>query len=272
MNIEIVFEDKDILVLNKPAGIVVNQAATVSQPTVQDWVVSHIADVDEVEWRELVPDDFDAQYGTPEEIFEQRQGMVHRLDKDTSGVLVWAKNPGSLVNLLAQFKQRTVSKRYTCLVHGKFRVPEGTISAPLERASHDRQQFAISSSGRPAETQYQVQQTFKELKKEVLPSIFDKEKMKKVNLYQGFSLVHCWPKTGRTHQIRVHLKHWKHPIVGDSKYVGKRRAGMDHFWMKRQFLHAGELELTHPRSGETLLFEAPLSEDLQAALALLQAE
>jgi 23S rRNA pseudouridine1911/1915/1917 synthase len=272
MNIEILFEDDDIVVIHKPAGVVTNQAATVSMPTIQQWFTDQVVESNKKEWTSLVPSDFESQYGTPEETFQLRQGIVHRLDKDTSGVMILAKNPGSLVNLLAQFKQRTVAKQYTCLVHGKFRVPEGTISAPLERASFDRQQFTVSSEGRPAETLYKVQQDFKGLKPEAMEKLFDREQRKRAQaLYQGFSLTHCWPKTGRTHQIRVHLKHWKHPIVGDGKYVGKKRAHLDQIWVHRQFLHASELSFNHPRTQERMVIQAPLAEDLQAALALLEA-
>lgn len=268
MNIEVIFEDQDILIINKPAGLVVNQADTVKEFSFQDWLGERLAKEDFAEWQELVPADFNPEFGTPEEIFKQRLGMVHRLDKNTSGVMVAAKNPGALVNLLAQFRQRQVSKKYTCLTHNKFRVPTATISAPLGRMGADRQKFAVIAQGRPAETKY--------LAKEFFAGLNDrgKEKLgklkKKGSVYQGFSLVECWPKTGRTHQIRVHMKHWKHPLVGDSKYVGKKRAKLDATWCPRQFLHATELKFTHPRSGKKVSFVAEMATDLKAVLKLLE--
>ncbi|MBU0578439.1 RluA family pseudouridine synthase [Patescibacteria group bacterium] len=268
MDISIIHEDQDIWIINKPAGLVVNQAKTVSEPTLQDWLKEKLADEKAVASNELVPGDFDDSFGTPEEIFTQRLGLVHRLDKNTSGVLILAKNPGALVNLLAQFKKRQIEKKYVCLTHGKFRVPAGTINAPLGRMSADRQKFAVVSSGRPAVTRYEVQEFysgFSDQGKEQL-----KKSGKKISLYQGFSLVYCWPKTGRTHQIRVHMKHWKHPLVGDGKYVGKRRAKLDALWCPRQFLHAAEIKFTHPRSGEEASFKVELSQDLKEVLKFLQ--
>jgi 23S rRNA pseudouridine1911/1915/1917 synthase len=282
MTFDILFEDQDILAIAKPPGVVVNTAGTVSEATVQEWMMQRLSSTSQLtpkaEWQPLVPDTFDNQYGTPEEIFAERGGIVHRLDKDTSGVLILAKNPGALVHLLSQFQQRTVSKRYTCLVHGKFRAPEGIIQAPMERASYDRQKFAVSATGRVAETHYKVVQTFKGVSLPTLESLFEQEQeisfrefgKRCTQLYQGFSLVHCWPKTGRTHQIRVHLRHWGHPIVGDDKYVGKKRVKLDQMWMPRQFLHASELMVTHPRTQEQLHLEAPLSTDLEKTLGFLE--
>ncbi len=267
MNIEVVFEDQDILIINKPAGLVMNRADSVKVLTLQDWLEKKLEKETINDWRELVPADFSEEFGTAEEIFKQRQGLAHRLDKDTSGVIVAAKNPGSLVNLLAQFRQREISKRYTCLTHGKFRVPKGTIRAPLGRDRTNRQKFTISSGGRPSITEYEVIDYHADLNEQ------GQEKLKKFkkNLlsYQGFSLVNCWPKTGRTHQIRVHMKHWQHPLVGDTKYVGKKRAKLDREWCPRQFLHASSIEFTHPRTNEKVNFEVELADDLKQALNFL---
>lgn len=268
MDINIIYEDQDIWIIDKPAGLVANQAETVSEPTLQDWLKQRLVDVEEVDWSELVPPNFNDSYGTPKEVFVQRLGLVHRLDKDTSGVLVAAKNPGALVNLLDQFRQRQTSKKYICLTHNKFRVPQGIIRAPLGRARTDRQKFAVISSGRSAVTEYRVVDYYSGLNKQGLRKL---EKFKKkISIYQGFSLVHCWPKTGRTHQVRVHMKHWKNPLVGDSKYVGKRRAKLDAVWCPRQFLHAAELKFTHPRTNEKVSFEVELAGDLKKVLGLLE--
>jgi 23S rRNA pseudouridine1911/1915/1917 synthase len=268
MNIQVIFEDQDLLVINKPAGVVVNEAESVVGETIQGWLVPQLQPQSLEMWQDLVPVDFDDSFGTSQEIFTQRQGIVHRLDKDTSGVMVMAKNPGALVNLLAQFKKRQTQKKYLCLAHGKFRIPVGNISAPLGRMSADRQKFAVVADGRAAETKYEVKEFYVGLNDEGMKKL--SQFKKKIGVYQGFSLVECWPKTGRTHQIRVHMKHWKHPLVGDDKYVGKKRAKLDKLWCVRQFLHAAELELAHPRSGEVMKFKAELSDDLQAALALLE--
>jgi 23S rRNA pseudouridine1911/1915/1917 synthase len=270
MNIEVIFEDQDILVINKPAGLVVNQADSVKESSLQDWLEKKLGGKTFKDWEGLVPDDFNGEFGTPEEIFKQRLGMVHRLDKDTSGVIITAKNPGSLVNILAQFQQRQVSKKYTCLSHGKFRVPRATINAPLGRMSADRQKFAVVSDGRPAVTDYEVVGYYPDFNDLGIEKL--KKFKKKISVYQGFSLVNCWPKTGRTHQIRVHLKHWKHPLVGDNKYVGKKRTKLDAIWCSRQFLHAAEIEFTHPRSGEKVSFSAELAVDLKEVLKLLESD
>lgn len=276
---EILWEDADLLVINKPPGVIVNNAGTTQTETIQQWMASRLKEEPRASWLSLVPDEFIDEYGSPEAVFAERQGIVHRLDKDTSGALLLAKNPGVLVNLLAQFQQRQVSKRYTCLVHGKFRVPEGTIQAPIERASYDRQQFTVSATGRVAETKYQVVQQHDGLDLDAMERLFVGDnldltyrefKKRCIGLYQGFSLVHCWPKTGRTHQIRVHLRHWGHPIVGDDKYVGKKRVKLDEIWVPRQFLHASELTFTHPRSGEQIHIEAPLTADLEQVLQYLK--
>lgn len=270
---EILFEDDDIIVINKPPGMVVNAAETTSAPTVQEWITSYLQKHPSTEeWQSLVPADFSAEFGTPEAIFAERQGIVHRLDKNTSGVMVLAKNPGALVALLAQFKQRQTTKRYLTLVHGKFPVPEARLSLPLGRASRDRKLFAVTPEGREAVTDYKVLQEFRELNVALLrqqqPEL-SKETLHRFSIYQGFSLVECWPKTGRTHQIRVHLAHIRHPIVGDTTYLGRKRQMLDPIWCPRQFLHASSLRFKHPRSQKELEFAASLSSDLEAVLLIL---
>jgi 23S rRNA pseudouridine1911/1915/1917 synthase len=280
-SIDILYQDDDIVVINKPAGVVVNQAKSVSGPTIQDWMAEEVLAQQSTseEWQPLVPTSFSADYGSPEDIFADRRGMVHRLDKDTSGVLVLAKNPGSLVNLLAQFRQRQVSKKYRCLTHGKFSITDDTVNLPLARSKIDRQKFTTDPEGRVAETVYQVQQFYPHLdveqvvklqKQQPPDSSAGKNFGKRAEIYQGFSLVDCWPKTGRTHQIRVHMAALKHPLVGDIKYVGRKRATLDPIWCQRQFLHALEVEFTHPRTKKTMVVTAPLASDLVEVLSLLK--
>lgn len=267
MQLEILHEDEDLLAINKPYGVVVNRSESYKLKVVQDWMEEHLKNSpppEEKSWQTLIPADFTPEYGLPTEIFRDRAGMVHRLDKDTSGVLLLAKNPGSLLNLLAQFKNRQVEKEYLCLTHGKFTLESGTINLPIARRSDDRKKFGVVSDGRPATTIYQVEQYFSEFNQELLEE--NSRKNFRVSLYQGFSLVKCQPKTGRTHQIRVHLQHLQHPIVGDQFYVGKKRAKTDALWCPRQFLHASKIIFMHPRQQRQLTIEAPLPSDLNSVL------
>jgi len=274
LQIPILFEDDDIVVINKPGNIVTNAAASVKEPALQDWFQKYNKNAWPTNWASCLPDEFSDEYGTPEEIYAERKGMVHRLDKNTSGVMVFAKHPGSLINLLTQFRERKTHKEYLALVHGVFRVPHAIINAPLARARVDRRKFAVDIMGRPAETEYQVEKEFMgfvtEKVTELSPEL-QKELKQAMRLYnQGFALVRCWPRTGRTHQIRVHLAHEQHPLAGDVTYVGKKRAKFDSKWCERQFLHAVSLEFLHPRTNEQLRFEAPLPVDLQKTLDLLK--
>jgi 23S rRNA pseudouridine1911/1915/1917 synthase len=153
INIEVLYEDADLAVIAKPAGVVVNRADTIKEETIQDWWLSRLAKTGEnsaskATWKKLLPADFQPTYGTPEEIFAERGGVVHRLDKDTSGVLILAKNPGALLHLLHQFRTRQVEKTYVCLVHGRVQVQEDTVSIPLGRAQQQRPKFAVDVEGR----------------------------------------------------------------------------------------------------------------------------
>ncbi len=277
---QILFQDRDIVVINKPAGLVVNRSQTSSQDTLQDWLEKELGVLKttaQSDWADCVPPDFDAGYGTPEEIFTNRSGIVHRLDKDTSGVLVCALNPGALAHLLTQFKQRQTEKKYTCLVHGKVREDQGEVDAPIGRRNKNRFLFGISATGRPAVTHFRVLDRFSNLSASAFSGSLEKQPVttgqvqRAERLYSvGFSLVECKPITGRTHQIRVHLAHLQHPIVGDQLYAGKKRAKVDVHWCPRQFLHASYLSIKHPRTNERLEFNAPLTSDLQQVLTYLK--
>ncbi len=266
MHIPILFEDQDVMVINKPSGVVVNCAHTLKEETVQDWFTSHIRE--STDWQSMVPSDFLSEYGTPEEVFRERGGVVHRLDKETSGVMVLAKNPGALAELLRQFRLRQTLKKYTCLVHGKFQILSGTLTLPLVRSPWNRTKFTVAADGRTAETHYQVTKFFPMLDTQ---RIFQEKKLPHFlknarKAYQGFSLVECQPKTGRTHQIRVHMSHIKHPIVNDPTYLGKKRQTLDNVWCPRLFLHASSLTFTHPRTKESMTFSTELPLDLMTAL------
>ncbi len=288
LEIPILYEDDDLLVINKPPGVVVNRALTTNEPTLQDWMVqqklpSLDATQSQSDWQPLLPPDFDDSFGTPAEVFAERQGIVHRLDKDTSGTLVLAKNPGALMNLLAQFKRHQVTKEYLALVHGKIQAPAATLNYPIGRASQDRLRFAVKPEGRESITEYQVQAIYdgidgSQLASQLFPegrnlipeiAATPHQLLKRLSIYQGFSLVSCWPQTGRTHQIRVHFSHIRHPLVGDSTYAGRKRQVLDPLWCPRHFLHAHSLRFTHPRSGVELSFSGPLWPDLEATLGLM---
>jgi 23S rRNA pseudouridine1911/1915/1917 synthase len=292
---KIIFEDSNLLLINKPAGVVVNRAQTHQENTVQDWLVKYLGQqvflpefISENRqlWEKLIPHDFQEDFGSPEEIWSARQGLVHRLDKETSGVLLLAKNPGALVNLLAQFKQKKVQKTYLALCHGRFAMDTGKINAPLARARRNRFRFAISATGKKAETDYQVIKRYQDFNWQILKERVEADEhlssiqnIKKIlkkgpQLYQaGFTLVEAKPRTGRTHQIRVHFASMQHPLLADKIYSGRKRQDLDHLWCQRHFLHASNLEFflpTGPVWKEKKLIEAPLTDDLQAALSLLE--
>jgi 23S rRNA pseudouridine1911/1915/1917 synthase len=292
---KIIFEDANLLVINKPAGVVVNRAQTHHENTVQDWFIKYLGQQNLLpefiakkrnHWQQFIPHDFRDDFGSPEEIWLNRQGLVHRLDKETSGALLLAKNPGVLVNLLAQFKQKQVQKTYLALCHGRFVLDTGKINAPLARARRNRFRFAISATGKRAETNYQVIERYQDfdwqtLEKQTLINneLFSKKNIKKIlkrgpQLYQaGFTLVKAKPQTGRTHQIRVHFASMQHPLVADKIYSGRKRQDLDHLWCPRHFLHASSLEFYLPTGsvwGKRQLVKVPLIDDLQQALALLE--
>ena len=208
MQITILYQDQDITVIEKPAGLIVNRSSTVTEPTLQDWFMEQeqiAKQNNSAVWQALVPADFQTSYGSPAEIFTERGGIVHRLDKETSGVMVLANNPGALVELLRQFRTREIHKMYTCLTHGKFQILADTLRLPLGRSGLNRTKFTIDASGRIAETQYQVRQFYSQLNVEQVakdvsqnsPSLPEKNLRKKLlKAYQGFSLVECRPKTG----------------------------------------------------------------------------
>ncbi len=288
LTLSIVYEDEDILIIDKPAGTIVNDAESVpdEEHTIQEWFLENYGDLyasaseTRETWESLVPDEFSDEYGTPLEIFAQRKGLTHRLDKETSGALVLAKNPGAMVMMLKQFRERTVQKTYRCLTHGKFSIESDTLRMPLGRDPRDRRRFDVRPTGRTAETSYEVEQYWPHLDEAAVRSwwksrgqkvpISNFRKRKKI--YQGFSLVTCFPKTGRTHQIRVHMSAVDHPLVGDSTYAGHKRTQVDAVWCPRQFLHAAKIEFTHPRSGEMLTVEVPFSPDLERAVSFLTQE
>lgn len=226
MNIPIVFEDASLIVIDKPAGVVVNRADTTGNvETIQDWAENYV------------------EKNTPDEEFNARSGIVHRLDKDTSGLLVIAKTPESFQNLKNQFKSREVVKKYLALAHGKVDPAVGIINAPIDRNPFNRMRRGVFPGGREAVTDY-----------------------KAIKIYKQHTLLELTPHTGRTHQIRVHLKYINHSIVSDPLYSGRKNLQLDLKICPRLFLHAASLQIKHPLTNEILSLKSPLPEDLQNVL------
>ena len=248
--IRILYENALYLVIDKPAGLVVNRAESVQEPTIQDWMESHPW---YGAWKQQT-----SYTDEEQKIYLDRSGIVHRLDKDTTGAMVLAKDPATMFELMRQFRDRETEKTYKALVHGKFSVKNGTIKLPLSRGVSDRQRFVVSPDGRESETAYEVLAYY--------PGKPAELSQKESRSYQGFSLVRLHPKTGRTHQIRVHMSFLAHPLVGDVKYVGRKRARLDGKWCQRQFLHAEGLCFKHPQTKETVCYRSELPHDLQRVL------
>jgi len=234
MEIPILFEDNDLLVVNKPAGVVVNRAQSVKDETIQDWAEKKLG---------LST----AQPQSWGDTFESRAGIAHRIDKETSGILIITKNPQAFAIMQAQFKERTIHKTYLAVVHGVMAPPEGEIRAPVGRLPWSREHFGILPGGKEAVTKYIVQRSWE--------VTHGKHK-------EQVSLVELHPETGRTHQIRVHLKYINHPIIADFLYAGRKTARNDRMWAPRVMLHAWKIIITHPTSGNPLAIEAPIPDDM----------
>lgn len=221
--LRIVYEDGDLLVVDKPAGLAVHPSPGHERHTLVNAVLAHGKELSGA-----------GGVGRP--------GIVHRLDKDTSGLIIVAKNDETHLALAKQLKEREVEKTYVALVEGVPAQAEGVIDAPLGRHPVHRKRQAVVTGGREARTHYRV-----------------------VREIDGYALLEVRPETGRTHQVRVHLAAIGHPVVGDVLY-GRRGATP----VARQFLHAAKLSFRHPRTGERLDLEAPLADDLERALAGLE--
>ncbi len=227
--LDVVYEDDDLVVINKPAGMVVHPAQGHTSGTLVNALLARYPDL-----AVLAEDDSGAA---------DRPGIVHRLDRDTSGLMIVARTPAALRRLQQQFKARTVEKIYLALVFGRPEAAEGIIDVPLGRDPRFRQKIAPRADGKPARTHYRVIEDF-----------------------GAYSLLEIGLETGRTHQIRVHLAWLKCPVVGDTVYGRKKNA----LGLKRQFLHAWRLAFQHPRTGETIQLEAPLDPHSQAVLGQLR--
>ena len=225
--LDIVYEDGDLIVLNKPKGLVVHPAVGHWSGTLVNALLHHCRD---------------SLSGINGAL---RPGIVHRIDKDTSGLLVVAKNDFAHQSLAAQLQDHSLAREYVCLVTGGMRADSGTVDAPIGRHPTDRKRMAVVADGRPAVTHWQVLERF-----------------------SGYTLLQCRLETGRTHQIRVHMAHIGHPIVGDMVYGRKKpELGQD-----TQCLHARAITFRHPRSGETVTLTCPLPPYLEALIHQLRAK
>ncbi|MGE0876748.1 MAG: RluA family pseudouridine synthase [Burkholderiales bacterium] len=221
MPLKVVHEDADIIVIDKPAGLVVHPGAGVPDRTLLNALLAHAP----------------ALAGVP------RAGIVHRLDKDTSGLLVVAKNVSAQAKLAAQLASRSVKRVYLAVVQGDPRA-SGAIDAPVGRDARSRTRMAVTRRGKEARTNFRV-----------------------LERYGHAALVECRLETGRTHQIRVHFQHIRHPLVGDPVY---RRGTRHTAAFSRQALHAAELSLVHPRSGRQMSWRAPVPADMAALIDALR--
>ncbi|MBM7424026.1 23S rRNA pseudouridine(1911/1915/1917) synthase RluD [Spongiibacter marinus] len=233
--LDIVYEDDDIIVINKPAGLVVHPGAGNPSGTLLNALLSHCPSIDSV----------------------PRAGIVHRLDRDTTGLMVVAKTLRAHADLVAQLQARDVHREYDAVVMGSM-TGGGKVEEPMGRHPQQRTKMAVVQfGGKEAITHYRLQKR-----------------------YRDHCHVRCFLETGRTHQIRVHMAHIRHPLVGDATYAGRPRLpkGASDALVNmlrsfpRQALHARKLELEHPISGDTMSWEVPLPDDMQALLAVLDAE
>ncbi|MCM3587116.1 RluA family pseudouridine synthase [Mesobacillus maritimus] len=213
MDLDIYYEDADVLVVNKPKGMVVHPAPGHLTGTLVNGLMAHCTDLSGING-------------------VLRPGIVHRIDKDTSGLLMVAKNDVAHESLVNQLVAKTVTRKYRAIVHGVIPHDYGTIDAPLGRDQKDRQSMAVVDNGKNAITHFNVLERFKD-----------------------FSFVECKLETGRTHQIRVHMKYIGYPLAGDPKYGPRKTLDLG-----GQALHAGVLGFEHPRTGQYIEFEAPLPE------------
>ena len=221
--LDILYEDADIIVVNKARGMTVHPAETVHSGTLVNALLFHCKDLSGING-------------------VRRPGIVHRLDKDTSGVMVVAKNDAAHVNLAEQIQSKTAVRTYLAIVHGIISDGAGIITGAIGRDKADRKKMAVVADGKPAVTEFKV-----------------------LACFENFTYVECKLQTGRTHQIRVHMAAIGHPLLGDTKYTARKNI----FAIDGQALHSHTLSLTHPATGERMNFTAPLPDDMAEILKRL---
>jgi len=222
--LDILYEDADLIVVNKARGMTVHPAETVKSGTLVNALLYHCKDLSGING-------------------VKRPGIVHRLDKDTSGVMVVAKNDAAHLSLAAQIKDKIAARTYLAIVHGVLKDNAGIISGAIGRDKVDRKKMAITPDGKPAVTEFKVLERF-----------------------ENFTYVECKLQTGRTHQIRVHMTAIGHPLLGDTKYTARK----NFFDIKGQALHSHTLNLIHPTTKEQMNFTAPLPDDMENILKSLR--
>ena len=223
--LDVAYEDADVIVINKPKGLVVHPAAGHWEGTLVNALLHHCRD---------------SLSGVGGAL---RPGIVHRIDKDTSGLLIVAKNDFAHQKLAAQLQDHTLARTYVCIVCGNLREDAGTVNAPIVRDKNDRKKMAVRPDGKPAVTHWQV-----------------------LARYPGYTYVQCRLETGRTHQIRVHMASLGHPILGDTVYGHKK----PELGQNTQCLHAKELTFRHPRTDEPVTVTCPLPEEFERVLQVLE--
>ena len=224
LSLDILYEDADLIVVNKARGMTVHPAETVKSGTLVNALLYHCKDLSGING-------------------VKRPGIVHRLDKDTSGVMVVAKTDTAHISLAAQIKDKIATRTYLAIVHGVLRDNAGIISGAIGRDKVDRKKMAITPDGKPAVTEFKVLERF-----------------------ENFTYVECKLQTGRTHQIRVHMTAIGHPLLGDSKYTARK----NFFDIKGQALHSHTLNFIHPATGAQMNFTAPLPDDMKIILEQLR--
>ncbi len=233
INVEVVYEDRDIIVVNKPAGMVVHPGAGISGGTLVNALVHMCGDLSGIGGK-------------------MRPGIVHRLDKETSGIMVVAKNDRAHGNLSSQFKDRETEKEYVAIVSGEMKKGSGVFSSPIGRNPSNRVKMtSFSRAGRSAETRWEI-----------------------IESLHGATLVNVWPKTGRTHQIRVHFSENGFPVLADKVYGGKKNrpqnSGALGTLLKRHALHARSLGFAHPATGKRIELSAEIPEDMVSVIDFLR--
>ena len=239
---KVIFEDDYLIVVDKPAGMVVNRSETVRGiETLQDWIEKKFP----ISIRQLA-DQFPNKNEDNKD-FIDRSGIVHRLDKETSGLIIIAKDPESFRNLQRQFKEGRVEKTYIALAHGKVVPSEGEINVPVGRLPWDRKRFGVIPMGRESRTLYKL---------------LEYKILKNGKNVEDLTLLELYPKTGRTHQIRVHLRYIGHPVFADILYAGRKNIKSDRKLLSRHFLHAAKIKFYHPKSEQIIELESPLPKEL----------
>lgn len=224
--LNVIYEDADIAVINKTAGLVVHPGAGAEKSTLVHAILAQYPEIAQMNYA------------------ASRRGIVHRLDKDTSGIILIARNERSMHGLMVQFQKRTIDKQYVALLERTPKTTSGRINVPIERDPNNRQKMHVSHNGRTAVTEFFVEELYED----------------------GYAFVRLNLLTGRTHQIRVHMAYLNTPIAGDRLY-GLRRQRLP---LTRQFLHATQIAFDHPRTGERMSFSAPLANDLKTVLDTLR--